>query len=281
MLKKIEKLFTQTKMTWTRVIVLSVICGIIPGLLMVPEILDRSSLQQPGISFEFWIFMALLIILNCEKPVEAGLKTFVFFLISQPLIYLVQVPFVAMRWQIFGYYPQWGMITLMTLPGGMIAWYVKKQNWLSVLILTAANAVLCYELPMMGYTTLNDFPRLLLTTLFIIAELLAFNIVFFKEKKHRTAAFALVIIMLGVGTWLQIKTVSSLHIDYSSEIRGTEPFEIISDCGGMDISVKGDNLVIAADYYTTMPIEIKDADGTIYKYEFVFSEEKTELNLIE
>ena len=61
--------------------------------------------------------MAMYIILNCDSPLEAGKKTFIFFLISQPLIYLVQVPFSWLHWAIFVYYPTWGILTLFTFPG--------------------------------------------------------------------------------------------------------------------------------------------------------------------
>lgn len=36
--------------------------------------------------------------MNSKDPLDSALKTFVFFLISQPLVYLVQVSFSEMGW---------------------------------------------------------------------------------------------------------------------------------------------------------------------------------------
>lgn len=58
----------------------------------------------------------LIIMANCQKPLESACKTFVFFLISQPLIYLLQVPFSSMGWGLFGYYWNWFIWTLLTFP---------------------------------------------------------------------------------------------------------------------------------------------------------------------
>jgi len=208
-MKQLERLFFHTKMTWPRVLLFALVCGIVPGVLMLPAALADTSLQQPGITFEFWIFAALLIILNCEKPTEAGIKTFVFFLISQPLIYLVQVPFASMGWQLFSYYPRWGILTLCTLPGGMIAWYCRKDNLPAVLIFSVANFLLCVSLARFVRTTVQHFPHLLLTDLFIIAEITGFILLLFRRRTTRAAAFVLTAGMLLFGFWyeLQLPTV--------------------------------------------------------------------------
>ena len=67
---------------------------------MIPSFLADTSLQDPGIYLEAWFVLALFVILNCGSALEAGKKCFVFFLISQPLIYLVQVPFAFLGWGI-------------------------------------------------------------------------------------------------------------------------------------------------------------------------------------
>ncbi len=80
------------------------------------------------------IFFAVIIMSNCKKPLESALKTFAFFLISQPLIYLLQVPFSPMGWGLFSYYPYWFYWTLATFPMAFVGWFIQKKNWLSVLI---------------------------------------------------------------------------------------------------------------------------------------------------
>ncbi|MBR6207800.1 MAG: hypothetical protein IKQ69_02260 [Oscillospiraceae bacterium] len=197
-MEKQEALFLRTKITWKTVVLLAVCCGVTVGLLMIPEFLTDTSFQQPGISFEFWIFAALFIILRCERPWEAGCKTFVFFLISQPLIYLVQVPVTFLHWGIFRYYPQWGVITLLTLPGGALGWYVKKGNLLSVLLLAAVDGILCLELPGFVRDLLSGFPRFLLSTAFIVWELVFFQVLLFR-KRMRVLSFFLTALLLAAS----------------------------------------------------------------------------------
>ena len=107
-------------MTWPKLILFAVISGIITALiaLLVPE---GNSIRQIAVTFEAWVVLAIIIVVNCEKPLEAACKTFVYFLISQPLVYLIQVPFSRLGWELFGYYRYWFYWTLATFPGGYIA----------------------------------------------------------------------------------------------------------------------------------------------------------------
>ena len=86
----LSKIFGGIKMTWKRLILFAVISGIITGLiaLLIP---DGNSIHQIAVTFEAWIVLAIIVIVNCDKPLDAALKTFVYFLISQPLVYLIQV----------------------------------------------------------------------------------------------------------------------------------------------------------------------------------------------
>ena len=81
-------------MTWPRLILFAVISGIVTALiaLLVPE---GNSIRQIAVSLEAWIVLAIIVVVNCEKPLEAACKTFVYFLVSQSLVYLIQVPFPA------------------------------------------------------------------------------------------------------------------------------------------------------------------------------------------
>ena len=197
---KIEKLFKQTNLGWGSIFRISIACGIIPGLLMIPEILDRTSFQQPCVTFEFWICMAMYIILNSKKPGEAALKTFVFFLISQPLIYLVQVPFSWMHWQIFQYYPRWGFLTICTIPGAMIAWLTKKEKWYSALIWCVAALIICMCLAPCLIRVITDFPLCLLAVVFMLAELIIFPAILFKKKQLRIISYIISALMLTAFT---------------------------------------------------------------------------------
>ena len=94
------KIFGGIRMTWKRLILFAVISGVLTGLiaLLTP---DNNSIHQIAVAFEAWIVLAIIVIVNCEKPLDAAMKTFVYFLISQPLVYLVQVPFNRMGFGLF------------------------------------------------------------------------------------------------------------------------------------------------------------------------------------
>lgn len=267
-LNKLESAFGSVKMTWKNVIIYSLLCGVIPGLIMLPEFLEDTSLQLPGITVEFWILAAMFIILNCEKPVEAGVKTFVFFLISQPLIYLVQVPFCWLHWGIFSYYPRWFYITLATLPGGMIAWYTKKGNLLSVLILSVANFLISLNLSNAVFTVIEAFPKYLLAVLFMVFEIVFLIRCIFKEKKMRTLAsvFAAVIFMAMAGYMGYTGAVQTSSI--LVEVEGSGPYEITSESEIFSVSFT-DNFVKIE--YKTKDIQ---EDGT-YTIEYTDSEGNT------
>ena len=96
----LKKIFGGIKMAWPLLILFAVISGLVTGLiaLIVPE---GNSFRQIAVTFEAWIVLAIIVVVNCERPLEAACKTFVYFLISQPLVYLVQVPFNSMGFGLF------------------------------------------------------------------------------------------------------------------------------------------------------------------------------------
>ena len=137
----LSKIFGGIKMTWKRLILFAVISGVITGLiaLLTP---DNNSIHQIAVTFETWVVLAIIVVVNCDRPLDADLKTFVYFLISQPLVYLVQVPFSRMGFGLFSYYwPYWFIWTAATLPGAFIAWFIKKDDLPGALILSVALAV--------------------------------------------------------------------------------------------------------------------------------------------
>ncbi|MBR6097072.1 MAG: hypothetical protein IKP82_09095 [Oscillospiraceae bacterium] len=277
-MKQLETLFLHTKMRWKTVLLLALGCGLAVGLLMVPEALASTSLQQPGISYEFWIFMALFILLNCEKPWEAGVKTFVFFLISQPLIYLVQVPFSPWHWDLLRYYPRWGLITLLTLPGAALGWYVRKEKWYSVLLLAVLNVILCLELPSSVRALAEGFPRYLLSTAFIVFELVFFTLLLFKNKKLRALSFALTLVLLAGSVWETVWFERNATFITAAQIEtGTAPYELLAEPEGVQISVENSfvRVELKQHDYRTVEIRLRDAAGEIVEMTLDYSEEGT------
>lgn len=196
-MKTLKKLFFEIKMTWLKVVIFAVVSGAAAGLLLIPTALRTTSFVNPGTTFEYWMFAAILIVLNCEKPLEAACKTFTFFLISQPLVYLVQVPFNKMGFGLFQYYPPWALLTVFTFPAAIVAWYLKKKNLLSVVILAAAQLVLGYCLFFFCPTVISFFPHMLLTVLFIIAQLVIYPLVCFEGKERIISLVLAGIIVVG------------------------------------------------------------------------------------
>ena len=123
-----DKLFGGIDMKWWKVIVLAVASAVITFIFLVVPIFEKTSFYNMGVTFEAWILLAVFIMANCKKPLESALKTFVFFLISQPLIYLFQVPFSDMGWGLFMYYRYWFYWTLLTLPMAFAGWYIRKKT---------------------------------------------------------------------------------------------------------------------------------------------------------
>lgn len=200
----LRKLFFETKMTWQRVIIFAIAVAAFTALMLIIPFTIHTSLSNPGTYLESWILFALLIIMNCNTPIEAGLKTFVFFLISQPLIYLLQVPFSSLGWQIFMFYPKWGLLTIATFPGAMIAWQIKKDNILSALILSVANAFLSFQGIYFLCEALNNFPHNILSFVYCIFLMFMFIYVLLRQKKTRNIAFVISIIALAISIYGQV-----------------------------------------------------------------------------
>lgn len=200
----LNKLFFKLNMSYKNVILFSIAVAVFTAAVLVIPFTVHTSLANVGTYLEAWILFALIIIMNCEKPLEAGIKTFIFFLISQPLIYLLQVPFSNLGWQIFMFYPTWGILTLFTFPGAMIAWYIKKDNVLSALILSAACALLGFMCMYFLASTLDHFPKQLLSCLFCISLAIILIYTLLKNKKNRIIASIILLLSLGFGFYSQI-----------------------------------------------------------------------------
>ena len=174
-----NKLFTEKKLSWKFIILFSIIVGLLVGGLNCIPIFTNTSLTDIAVVFDMWIVLAIFIIMNQKNAKDAVLKCFIFFLISQPLIYLskilVNVVFYDENFiENFNLYFRnyyigagWFRWTLLTIPGSFIAYQIKKDNILSGIILSVAT---CY-LVVVGTkglinTFVNVFPYHLLIIIF-------------------------------------------------------------------------------------------------------------------
>ncbi|MCR5134109.1 MAG: hypothetical protein K6B12_00570 [Clostridiales bacterium] len=195
-----KKLFGEIDMTWKKVILIAVIAGLYTGLMAFLPAAKDTSFADISITFEVWILFGILIIVNSGSPLDAALKCFVFFLISQPLVYLVQVPFNVYGWGIFAYYRNWFLWTLFTFPMGYIGYYMKKDKWWGLLILAPMLAFLAFHYHRFLRDIMTAFPHHLLTILFIVVTMIIYPLYIFKDKKIRLAGLAVSIALLLAAT---------------------------------------------------------------------------------
>ena len=191
-----KKIFGELNITWKKLIIFSIICGIYTAVMALLPITKDTSFRDIAISFEVWILFGILIITNSKNAKESALKCFVFFLISQPLVYLVQVPFSRMGWSLFGYYKFWFIWTLLTIPMGYIGYYMRKEKWWSILILTPILIMLGYHYYGFLSETISFFPNHLLSMLFCLITLILYPLVIFKEKRIKITLLVISIILI-------------------------------------------------------------------------------------
>ena len=217
MTKVLKKLFGGINLTWPKVIAAAVIAGAFTAAMAIIPALRHTSFIAITVTFEVWILFGLLILMNSSSNLDAGLKCFVFFLISQPLVYLLQVPFSPLGWQLFGYYRYWFLWTLLCFPMGFVGYYMKKGKWWGYLILLPMLALTGFSY----LTYCSDFlfsrPRYLLITLFCAAALILYPVAIFDNKKIKAAGA-----VIGVAAVAVLTALVLLHPPvYSTELLGS------------------------------------------------------------
>lgn len=78
MKKLLHKIFGDLKITWPVVIIMAVCLGVYTAL-MAAFVPDGNSFHDIAVTPEWWVLPAVLIIVNCKKPLDSALKVFVFF----------------------------------------------------------------------------------------------------------------------------------------------------------------------------------------------------------
>lgn len=197
-MNKLKKLFGGINLTWKGLIIFSIIAGIYTAIMAILPITNNTSFKDITINFEVWILFGIIIIMNSKSAKDSALKCFIFFLISQPLVYLLQVPFSDMGFGIFTYYKYWFMWTLLTIPMGFVGYYIKRDKWWGILILTPILLLLGYHYYSYLRETMYNFPYHLLSTLFCFITLLLYSICIFNNKKVKIAGVTISILIILV-----------------------------------------------------------------------------------
>jgi hypothetical protein len=194
-----KKLFGNIKMTWPRVILFAVITGIYTGLVLIIDALKDTSFQDIGIAYEWWVIFAVIVVVNCKSNLDAMLKCFVFFLISQPVIFAVQVPFgkLSAEQGVYYYKNIWFFATLLTLPGGWIAYYAKRQNLFGAAVLGIGNTIQLVMACSYAYKAIADFPYHLLSTVVSVASMFIMSFCIQKKARCRAVSLCLPLVLAG------------------------------------------------------------------------------------
>lgn len=211
-----KKIFKEFNISWKFLIIFSIVLGIVVGVLNRIPFLDNTSFQDIAIVFDAWIVLAIFIIMNCKTLKEAVLKCFVFFLISQPIIYLTEI---IIDTVIYGYSfsdrfilyfknyyvgAGWLKWTILTIPGSMIAYQVKKDNILSSIILSVATMYLSYQ-GVKGLININ-FPYHLLNCILCLFMAYYLIIILLNNKKGRIIAITLTTIAIVIAIIVNVQS---------------------------------------------------------------------------
>ena len=266
-----DKLFGGINLTWLGVILYAVGTAILTTIFLVVPVFKDTSFVRMGETLEAWIFFAVIIIANAKSPLDSALKTFVFFLISQPLIYLLQVPFTWQGWGIFQYYKHWFILTLCTFPAAYIGWYIRKKNWLSLLILMPVLILLAYICEDGLKHVIHQFPNLLIMVAFCILQVILY-LYTFTEKIWQKIIGALVPIAIIVVMMLIPKNVdfSSSQFLPDNPVLTENAAATVEDTGIADISVIGtgedSTILVNVHAYGETSFAITDGDNA-YQYD--------------
>ena len=236
-------------MSWPRVIVFAVIVGVVTALLNLIPALKDTSATDIAVSYEWWLLFGVIVATNCERPLEAALKVFVFFLVSQPLVYLVEMPFLGSG--VWSYYPYWFRATLLCLPAGALANKMRDRGALGMVALVLALAMLFFSAVDYGLKAWLAFPRHLVSALLSAAVMVVLVAEFARPGKAR-AAMAVAALALVVASFLY-QTSLSAESSCSAVLPDGQWSASLDGPGRVDVS--GDELVY---YYRT-----GSAGGTI------------------
>ncbi len=278
-----DKLFGGIEMSWVKVIIFAIASAVVTTIFLTVPIFKNTSFQEMGVSYEAWILFAIIIMTNCEKPLESGLKTFVFFLISQPLIYLFQVPFSSMGWGLFGYYYFWFILTLLTFPMALAGWFLKKRNWLSLLILSPMLVLLTMYGEGYLLKAITNFPDHIIAAIFCFAQIALYLYAFFDGVLKRVVGLLPAVATIAV----MLIFFGAVDINVNTDLPDEPKFSSSAVIEMGDSSYGDARIVSAEDGYVSVhmtkygktTLTVKDGDKT-YEY---YAEAKSEngVNLIE
>ena len=165
-----NKLLFGLKLTWPRMIMFAVVSAVVVAALAINPVTRETSLAMPADNVEIWLIIGIILSYNATSGKDAMAKVFAFFAISQPLIYLCEVPFVEDGFGIFRYYAFWAAFAVATIPLALWAYQIKLKNAAGLVAGVLAVASLAYIGSYYVPTVVTQFPRFLLAAVFCYAS---------------------------------------------------------------------------------------------------------------
>ena len=264
----LNKVFFGIKPTWPKIIIFAIITGVATGLIMMAPPLEGTFVRNIGETAEAWILFALIICANCEKPLEAALKTFIFFLISQPLVYLTMWPvYQGFPWH---YYYYWFIATIVCFPAGAAANYaIKHGGIVGAIILAIPCALLAYMGAGFAETALRGARGLdqLIAAAFCFAQIVVYVVVLERGARDRAitgglavvAAIVCLVVTLVGGPGSTASYPVSTPGDYTVSVADQSIVEAqMTTDSDLQINAKG---------YGSTTITLTAADGTTITYD--------------
>ena len=246
MMEKIKKLFGGIDLSWKKLIIFSIIAGAYTAIMAMLPIAKDTSFADITISFEVWILFGIFIIMNSKSAKDSALKCFVFFLISQPLVYLIQD--VINHSNLFlTYYRFWIIWTICTIPMGFIGYFMKKDKWWGLLILIPMLIFLGFHYSGFLGQTIYNFPYHFLSALFCIITILLYPICIFSNKKVKVAGItisALIILIMSIITLFNSTTYNTVVLTNNGETGAVfdNTYTVyLEDSSYGDVSIKYDD----------------------------------------
>ena len=253
------KVFGGVNLTWKKLIIFAIIAGVVTAAIALIPALEHTSFHAIAETFEVWIFIGIFIIMNSKSNKDSALKCFFFFLISQPLVYLIQVPFSDMGFGLFTYYKYWAIWTVLCMPMGYIGYYMKKNKWWGYLILLSMILLTTYSYYGDLRTMMFSFPMYILISLFCVFAMVIYPLAVFDNQKIRKVGALVSVVLVIAASALAFMN----PIVYSTDVLGEYQYKF-DDSYSVELAdpKMGDVSIVELDGYYMVHADFKKAGDT-------------------
>ena len=185
MSKAIRKIFGGIRLTWPGLVTAAVLSSAVTAAAALIQVFRNTSFFAVSATPEIWILLCILIIMNSRSNLDSALKCLAFFLISQSLAFLFQVPFSPLGWALIGYYRCRFIVALFSFPTGYIGYWIKMGKWWGYLILLPMIVLTGYSYLMYFSEFQFSMPRYILIALFCACAIILYPAGLFEDRRIR------------------------------------------------------------------------------------------------